>query len=74
MDSYATQPVGTIDELLADSVAALKAEDRTDVALLDILEKTILTQLPASDTVKQAVDEIEALAASRGEADEPFVD
>ena len=68
------QPVGTIEELLANSVAALKAEHHTDVALLDILQKNILTQLPASDAVKQAVNEIEALAASRGEPEEPSVD
>lgn len=73
MDSHTPQPIGTIDELLADSVAALKAEDHTDVALLDILQKNILTQLPVKDAVKQAANEIEALAASRGEADEASV-
>ena len=74
MDSDTPHTVGTIDELLADSVAALKAEDQTDVALLDILQKTILTLLPASDAVKQAVNEIEVLAGLRGEADDSSVD
>ena len=74
MDSDTPPTVGTIDELLAYSVAALKVEDHIDVALLDILQKNILTLFPASDAVKQAVNEIEALAELRGEADEGSVD
>jgi len=74
LDADTPPAAGTIDELLANSVAALKTEDQTDVALLDILQKNILTLLPASDAVKQTVNEIEALAALRGEADESSVD
>ena len=74
MGSHTHQTVRTIDELLTESVAALRAEDYTDVALLDILQKNILNLLPASDAVKQTVKEIEALAALRGEANEGSVD
>ena len=74
LDADTPPAAGTIDELLDNSVAALKTEDQTDVALLDILQKNILTPLPASDAVKQTVNEIEALAALRGEADESSVD
>ena len=74
MDSETSQTVGTIEELIARSVAALRAEDQTDVDLLGILQKNILTQLPASDALKQATNEIEALAASRGEADDNSID
>ena len=74
MGSHTHQTVRTIDELLTESVAALRAEDHTDVALLDILQKNILNLLPASDAVKQTVKEIEALAALRGEANEGSVD
>ena len=74
MDSETPHTLGTIEELLARSVATLRAEDHTDVDLLSILQKNILTKLPASDAVTQATTEVEALAALRGEADDNSVD
>ena len=63
----AAWPNVTIEELLAETVGTLRQCDQTDVALLDVLEKHILTLPPAKDAVAQAVNEIEVLAAKRGE-------
>ena len=74
MDADEPHAARTIGELLADTVAALRDEDQTDAALLDILQNHILNMLPANDAVQRAANEIELLAARRGELSEEPID
>lgn len=58
----------TPETLIARTARSLRDADGTDVELLDILSKHILTVRPAETAINKAVSAIEALAAKRAES------
>ena len=56
----------TFEEVLSGTVHTLGQHEETDMPLLRILSKRIVTLSPAPDAVEQALKDIEALAAKRG--------
>ena len=54
-----------LQSFLDETLDRLKQSDQTDIPLLDILAKHIVTLPPADNAVELAVKEIEALAAER---------
>ena len=55
------------EEILAKTVAALRKDEATDISLLEIIAKHVVTLSPATDAVDVALKDIEALAVERGE-------
>jgi len=66
MDSSTTTPA-TTEQLVANTVAALRNDDQQDSALLEILSDNIIKMAPAQTAVSDALKAIEALAAKRAE-------
>ena len=54
------------EEILAKIVAALRKDEATDISLLEIIAKHVVTLSPATDAVDVALKDIEALAIERG--------
>ena len=55
--------------LLDGTIDRLRRADGTDIPLLDILVKHIVTLSPVNNAVDQAAKAVEALAAKRGTKD-----
>jgi hypothetical protein len=58
---------GSSEEILAKTIDALRQDEATDISLLEILTKHILTSSPVSDAVDVAVKDIETLAVGRAQ-------
>jgi len=54
-------------ELIASTAVSLREAKDTDVALLDILSKRIVTLNPTNTAVEDALTDIEKLASKRAE-------
>ena len=54
------------EEILAKTVAALEKDEATDISLLEIIAKHVVTLSPATNAVDVALKDIEALAIERG--------
>ena len=61
------EPGENSEEILAKTVAALRKDEATDISLLEIIAKHVVTLSPATDAVDVAMKDIEALAVERGE-------
>ena len=66
-DNNTAETGGSSEEILAKTIDALRQDEATDISLLEILTKHILTSSPVADVVDLAVKDIEALAIERGE-------
>ena len=65
-DHNTAETGGNFEEILAKTIDALRQDEATDISLLEILTKHILTPSPVADVVDLAVKDIEALAVERG--------
>ena len=66
-ESSAAESGGISEEILAQTVDTLRRNEASDISLLEILSKHIVTLAPATDAIEVALKEIEALAVERGE-------
>lgn len=68
MDTDNSEPhVIPIPEFIQGVIESARNQPDADMALLKILEKHILTDLPANGAVQAAVKEIQALAENRAQ-------
>lgn len=61
-----TEPTGKPEEILSDIIDSLKQDESTDVSLLEIVYRHIVTISPETGAVDAAMAAIETLTASRG--------
>ena len=66
-DHNTAETGGSSEEILAKTIDALRQDEATDISLLEILTKHILTSSPVSDAVDVAVKDIETLAVGRAQ-------
>ena len=56
------------EEFLANIIESLRQNEETDISLLEIISKHVVTLSPAADAINQALKDIETLANERGGA------
>ena len=56
------------EEFLANIIESLRQNEETDISLLEIIFKHVVTLSPAADAINQALKDIETLANERGGA------
>ncbi len=66
-ESGAVEPGGSSEEILANIIESLRQNEATDISLLEIISKHIVTLSPAEDAIDAAVKDIETVANQRGE-------
>ncbi len=66
-ESNTAEAGGISEEILVKTVDTLMGNEATDISLLGILSKHIVTLAPATDATDVALKEIEALAVERAE-------
>ena len=62
----ASEPSPTFEDVLTRTKEYLSQREDTDMSLLCVLSKHILTLSPTADAVEQALKDIEELAVKRG--------
>ena len=60
-------PGGNSEEILAKIIESLRQNEATDISLLEIISKHVVTLSPAADAIDQALKDIETLAREKGE-------
>lgn len=65
-DLDVSEPSLSFEDVLSSASDSLSQCEDTDMSLLSILSKHIVTLSPAPDAVEQALKDIEGLAAKRG--------
>ena len=65
-DPGVSEPNPSFEDVLSSASGSLSQCEDTDMPLLCILSKHIITLSPAPDAVEQALKDIEGLAAKRG--------
>ena len=65
-ESNAAESGGISEVILVKTIDTLRQNEATDLSLLEILSKHIVTLTPATEAIDVALKEIEALAIERG--------
>ena len=66
-ESGTAESGGNSEEILANIIESLRQNKATDISLLEIISKHVVTLSPAADAIDVAVKDIETLANERGE-------
>ncbi len=68
MAQFSTEDTGgNSEEVLASIIESLRQDEATDVPLLEIISRHVITLSPAENAIELAVEDIESLAKERGE-------
>ena len=65
-ESNAAESGGISEVILVKTIDTLRQNEATDLSLLEILSKHIVTLTPTTEAIDVALKEIEALAIERG--------
>ena len=65
-ESNAAESGGISEVILVKTIDTLRQNEATDLSLLEILSKHIVTLTPPTEAIDVALKEIEALAIERG--------
>ena len=66
-ESNAAESGGSSEDILVKTIETLSQNEASDLSLLEILSKHIVTLTPATDAIDVALKEIETLAVEREE-------
>ena len=66
-ESNAAESGGSSEDILVKTIETLRQNEASDLSLLEILSKHIVTLTPATDAIDVALKEIETLAVEREE-------